>query len=65
MIETSQGPDQTAPTARPRVRRQPELGIFDRATIDTILGEALACHVGFVVDGQPYVIYRLRADAGA
>ncbi|RVT96804.1 pyridoxamine 5'-phosphate oxidase family protein [Rhodovarius crocodyli] len=44
------------PTERTRVRRRPERGHYDRATIDAILDEALLCHVGVVVDGEPFVI---------
>lgn len=43
-------------SARTRVRRLPERGRYDRETINAILDEALICHVGFVVDGQPVVI---------
>lgn len=41
---------------RTKVRRLPKRGDYDRETIDAILDEAFICHVGFVVDGQPYVI---------
>jgi hypothetical protein len=34
---------------------------YDRATIDAILDEALVAHLGFAVDGQPYVIPTLHA----
>lgn len=34
---------------------------YDRETIDAILDEALVAHVGFVADGQPYVIPTLHA----
>ena len=34
----------------------PERGHYDRETIYGILDQAFLCHVGFVVDGQPYVI---------
>lgn len=44
------------PSERVRVRRKPERGAYDRATIHAILDEALVCHVGFMLDGQPYVI---------
>jgi nitroimidazol reductase NimA-like FMN-containing flavoprotein (pyridoxamine 5'-phosphate oxidase superfamily) len=30
--------------------------VYDRETVFKILDEAFVCHVGFVVDGQPYVI---------
>jgi uncharacterized protein len=48
-------------TDRTRVRREPERGRYERETIDAILDEALYCHLGFVVDGQPYVIPTLHA----
>jgi uncharacterized protein len=53
-----------APTTRTTVRRHPERGDYDRATIDAILDEALICHVGFVVDGQPFVIPTIHARDG-
>ena len=43
-------------TERTRVRRLPERAAYDRATVHAILDEGFLCHVGFVVDGQPYVI---------
>lgn len=43
-------------TDRTTVKRIPKRGAYDRETINAILDEALICHVGFVVDGQPYVI---------
>lgn len=44
------------PTDRTRVRRLPARGHYDRETIYRILDEGLICHVGFVIEGQPYVI---------
>ena len=41
---------------RTRVRRLAERGRYETETIHAILDEALICHVGFVVDGQPVVI---------
>jgi uncharacterized protein len=52
------------PTPRTKVKRHPERGEYDRETIDAILDEALICHVGFVVDGQPYVIPTIHARDG-
>jgi hypothetical protein len=53
-----------APSERTRVRRAPARADYDRATIDAILDEALVAHLGFAVDGQPYVIPTLpRASA--
>jgi nitroimidazol reductase NimA-like FMN-containing flavoprotein (pyridoxamine 5'-phosphate oxidase superfamily) len=43
------------PSDRVRVRRKPDRGHYDRATIDAILDQAIVGHVGYVVDGQPYV----------
>src|SRR5688500_1183364 len=43
-------------TGRTKLKRLPKRGHFNRETIDAILDEALICHVGFVVDAQPYVI---------
>jgi uncharacterized protein len=44
------------PTERTQVKRLPKRGAYDRETVFRILDEAFVCHVGFVVDGQPYVI---------
>jgi nitroimidazol reductase NimA-like FMN-containing flavoprotein (pyridoxamine 5'-phosphate oxidase superfamily) len=43
-------------TERTQLRRLPERGAYDRATVHAILDEGFICHVGFVVDGQPHVI---------
>jgi nitroimidazol reductase NimA-like FMN-containing flavoprotein (pyridoxamine 5'-phosphate oxidase superfamily) len=51
-------------TERTRIRRLPERGNYDRATIDAILDEALICHVGFVVEGRPVVIPTIHARVG-
>lgn len=45
-----------SPTARTRVNRLPKRGDYSRKTIYGILDAAFLCHVGFVVEGQPYVI---------
>ena len=54
----------TAPSQRTRVGRVPARADYDRATIDAILDEALVAHLGFAVDGQPYVIPTLHARVG-
>jgi hypothetical protein len=41
---------------RVEVRRHPERARYDRATIDAILDEALICHLGVVVEGEPLVL---------
>lgn len=43
-------------TPRTSLHRLPERGEFRREEIYAILDEGLVCHVGFAVDGQPYVI---------
>ncbi len=43
-------------TEKTRVRRIPKRGHYDRETINAILDEGFICHVGFVADGQPFVI---------
>jgi len=53
-----------APSARARVRRLPERGRYDREAIDAVLDAALVAHLGFVSDGQPYVIPTLHARVG-
>ena len=40
---------------RVRLRRKPDRGRYDRATIDGILDAAVVGHVGWVLDGQPFV----------
>src|SRR6478672_3543309 len=51
-------------TARNRVKRMPERGHYDAATIYPIIDAALLCHVGFAIDGQPFVIPTLHARQG-
>jgi nitroimidazol reductase NimA-like FMN-containing flavoprotein (pyridoxamine 5'-phosphate oxidase superfamily) len=43
-------------TAQTKLHRLPKRGVYDRVTINSILDEAFVCHVGFVVDGKPFVI---------
>lgn len=44
-----------ARSKRTRLRRLPNRGRYDRATIDSILDAGFVCHIGYVIDGQPYV----------
>src|SRR5256885_11379004 len=57
-------PETFSPTERTRVVREPHRGAYDRETIYKILDEGFVCHVGFAVDGQPYVIPTLFARVG-
>jgi nitroimidazol reductase NimA-like FMN-containing flavoprotein (pyridoxamine 5'-phosphate oxidase superfamily) len=43
------------PTERARVKRHHERGAYDLDTIISILDSAFMCHVGYTIDGQPYV----------
>jgi nitroimidazol reductase NimA-like FMN-containing flavoprotein (pyridoxamine 5'-phosphate oxidase superfamily) len=43
-------------TERTKLKRLPKRGHFDRETVYAILDEGFICHVGFAVDGQPFVI---------
>ncbi len=49
------------PTPRTTLKRLPARGVFDRAAVNAILDEGLLCHVGFVVEGQPFVIPTIYA----
>jgi len=51
-------------TERTTLRRQPARGSHERAAIHAVLDEARVCHLGFAVDGQPYVIPTLHARRG-
>ena len=53
-----------APTPRTRVVRHAERGVYDRQQIYAILDEAFICHIGFAVEGQPYVIPTAYGRAG-
>ena len=44
------------PTEKTKVRRKPDRANYDREFIYKILDEAFVCQVGFVADGQPYVV---------
>jgi nitroimidazol reductase NimA-like FMN-containing flavoprotein (pyridoxamine 5'-phosphate oxidase superfamily) len=57
-------PETFSPTERTRVVREPHRGSFDRETIYKILDEGFVCHVGFTVEGQPYVIPTMFARVG-
>jgi len=42
------------PSDRTRVKRLPDRGRYDRATVDAIIDAAVTGHVAWVADGQPY-----------
>jgi uncharacterized protein len=51
-------------TDRVTLRRRPQRGAYDEATIVAILDATFVCHVGFVLDGQPFVIPTSFGRAG-
>lgn len=48
--------DKVSETNRTTLKRLPKRGSHERDVINEILDEGFICHVGFVVDGQPFVI---------
>jgi uncharacterized protein len=56
--------DNFSVTERTRVIREPQRGVYDRAAIYKILDEGFICHVGFAVDGQPFVVPTMYARVG-
>lgn len=49
------GPPDFQPTPRTRLKRVHERGHYDRETVYRILDAGLMCHVGYLLEGQPYV----------
>ncbi|MGB3298556.1 MAG: pyridoxamine 5'-phosphate oxidase family protein [Phormidesmis sp.] len=43
-------------TPKTKVKRSPKRGHYDFDTVASILDEGLVCHIGFVLDHQPFVI---------
>jgi nitroimidazol reductase NimA-like FMN-containing flavoprotein (pyridoxamine 5'-phosphate oxidase superfamily) len=48
--------DKIPQTPRTTLKRLPLRGSYEREAIDLILDEGFVCHVGFAVDGRPFVI---------
>ncbi len=46
------------------VRRHPERGHYDAETIHAIMDEALVCHLGVVIGGEPWVLPTIHARVG-
>jgi len=51
-------------TARTQLRRLPKRGSHDRSVVDNILDAGFLAHIGFNVEGQPFVIPTLFGRAG-
>lgn len=45
----------SSPSERARVKRLPKRARYDRDTIRAILDAGFICHVGYAIDGDPYV----------
>ena len=43
------------PTPRSRARREPDRAAYDEEAVFAVLDAGLLCHVGYVIDGQPFV----------
>lgn len=48
-------------TKRTKLKRAVDRGSYDRDVVNAIIDEAYICHVGFAVDGQPYVVPTIHA----
>jgi nitroimidazol reductase NimA-like FMN-containing flavoprotein (pyridoxamine 5'-phosphate oxidase superfamily) len=53
-----------SPTERTEVKRLAKRGVYDKEQVHGILDEGFICHVGFVLDGQPFVIPTAYARSG-
>ncbi|MCA1555777.1 MAG: pyridoxamine 5'-phosphate oxidase family protein, partial [Acidobacteria bacterium] len=56
--------DSFTPTGRSTLKRLPARGDYERESVYQILDEGFICHVGFVVEGQPFVIPTGYARSG-
>jgi uncharacterized protein len=56
MPPTDETRDALTPSSRARLRRKRERGAYERDLINTVLDEALVCHVGFVAEHGPVVL---------
>ncbi len=47
--------ERSQPTSRTRVKRLPKRGHYDRPTVHAVLDAGVICHVGYAIEGLPYV----------
>jgi uncharacterized protein len=64
MLETDDPRAGAMKTDRVTVRRRPQRAAYDESTIFAILDATFLCHVGFVLNGQPFVIPTSFGRAG-
>lgn len=43
------------PTERSRTRRRPQRAAYDETSVNEVLDAGVMAHVGYVIDGQPFV----------
>ena len=55
---------EVATTDRTKVRRLADRGRYDWDTIHSVLDEGLVCHLGFAIDGRPWVMPTTYARVG-
>lgn len=55
---------QLDPTSRTTLRRHRERGSHELRVVEDVLDEAMVCHVGFALDGSPWVVPMLHGRAG-
>lgn len=53
--------DEIQATPRTTLKRAAARGCYDRGAVNSILDEALVCHVAFARDGQPFVVPMIYA----
>jgi uncharacterized protein len=63
-MSSTVGDEEVGPSPRARVRRLPERGRYDRATVDAILDEGFVCHLGLCSEDGPVVIPTAYARIG-
>jgi uncharacterized protein len=56
LLENEHHQESPVITPRNQIRRLPKRGHYEQELIEQILDEGLVCHVGFAVEGQPFVI---------
>jgi nitroimidazol reductase NimA-like FMN-containing flavoprotein (pyridoxamine 5'-phosphate oxidase superfamily) len=47
--------DTFTPSARSKVRRKPMRAAYDEASVNAILDAGIVAHIGYVIEGQPFV----------
>lgn len=58
------GTDSYAVTPHTKLKRYPARGAYDKETVHSILDEGFICHIGYVVEGQPFVTPTAYARVG-